>query len=253
MRASQERNGVWLGLGGLNTIVVPVLVAHISVQNEGCCIQWCLECALGCTHGTAHLRLVENTHGLDIFFGNRSYWSILTEKLRVCHRWVVERSVVIEWLVEIFSCWSVSKVVVFWTLHVEVRNPTQLTIDVSVFWSFGVVWHSGSFELVKLVGIKFSFWFNQFLLGLSVVLVEKLFVVSMKFVVPFGRHGLMLIVPLVIIGSQHAIISVLVDNKPGSNLWTNSIFAHSSMCFENISQSFASEWWLSIDTGNWRS
>ena len=100
---SQERNGCSILSCFLNFIVNFIFVRYVSIEHKWSCIKWSLKCALSRSHGRAILRSILNAHGLHFFSGNRFGRSVLSEKFRVGHGWVIEGDVIIHRAVEVFS------------------------------------------------------------------------------------------------------------------------------------------------------
>lgn len=155
---SQEWNGVFLALTWNIFIVHFILVRNISVKNKWSSIKWCLESRLGRFHCWTIFWPVLYWHCLDSLTGNWFLWSILSEEFRICHCWVIERNMVVHWTIEVFSITSVSSIVILWAFYIKVWDPSELTIDITVFWNTRVIWHSGSLNFIHLIWIVFSSW-----------------------------------------------------------------------------------------------
>ena len=62
---------------------------------------------------------------------------------------------IVHWSIEVLSVAPVPVSVILRALHVEVGNPAQLSIDISVFRDVRVVWHPCSLDLVHLIWVVF--------------------------------------------------------------------------------------------------
>lgn len=150
---------------------------------------------------------------------------------------------VVHWTIEILSVGSVSSVIIFRAFDIEVRNPAELSIDVTVLGHMRVVWHPRTLNLIHLVWVVLSPWLQKNRLFLLECFVEILPIVSMVSLVKKRWAVVMALIPLLVAWSQHTIISIFLHDKFGcciSVTWV--IAAKLGMCFENICQSFASEW-----------
>ena len=195
---SQERNRMLQLLRVLHFLWNFVLVGDVSVQHEWRRVYACLERGVGRSHALTVRWFVKNTYRLNFLSRNWVSWSVLSEELGVGHCGVVKSCVVIHRSVEKLSHCCVSDVIVFAHLHVEVWNPTQFTIDISVFWHSTIVRHPGALEFVKLIWVQLTLRFDQRSLFLLELLVKILFVVSVIFFVKQRRDPVVPTVPLVL-------------------------------------------------------
>ena len=85
---------------------------------------------------------------------------------------------VVHGAVEVLTVGHVPLLVIFGALHVEVTNPAQLPIEVSVLGHQGVVRHASSFDFIHLVGVCLSLGLQEDGLFLLEGLVEVLSVVG---------------------------------------------------------------------------
>ena len=65
---------------------------------------------------------------------------------------------IVHWPIKVLPVGHMSKMVILGALDIEVRNPAQLSIDVSVLGNVGVIWHSCSLDLVHLIWVVLSPW-----------------------------------------------------------------------------------------------
>jgi len=160
LRRSKEWNRVSELLSLLNFAGHFIFVWYISIENKWCCINWCLECALCRSHWRSELWSVLDAHCLNFF---PRYWisrSILSEKFRVGHSWVIKCNMIVHWAIKIFSICNMSLFIIFWTFNIEIWYPTKLSINVSIFCHSWIIRHSSSFYLIHFIRIKFSFWLH---------------------------------------------------------------------------------------------
>ena len=217
-------------------------------------VDGCLECALGWPHWWAVPWLVLDSHCLNSFSCNRFTWSILPEEFRVGHCGIVKCNMVVHGSIKVLSVSRVSHIVIFGAFHIEIWNPAEFAIDVSILWNNGVVRHSGAFDFIHLIRVMFSSWFYKYGLFLLEVLVKIKFVVRMICSIEHGRRVVMSFVPLIIIWSQHSIVGILINNYLCGifNIW-RVLSSHLGMCSKDICQPFASKRWFSIQTRYWGS
>lgn len=159
---SQKWNTIGKLLSCMDFAMIFPFVWDISIQDEWSCINWGLESALSWSHGWTILWFVLYTHCLNSFSSNRFAWRILSEEFRIGHCWVVEGYVIVHWPIKIFSISNMSYLVIFWTFHVEIWNPAEFTVNVSIFGNDRVIWHSGSFDFVHFIWVVLSSWFYQY-------------------------------------------------------------------------------------------
>ena len=65
-------------------------------------------------------------------------------------------------------------VIVFAKLDIEVGNPAEFTVDVSLLGQLGVVRHASAFHLVLLIWVELSLRMEQHLVLVLVVFVKVL-------------------------------------------------------------------------------
>jgi len=234
MWLSQERNGICKLLWVLNFSIVFPFIRDISVQNKRCGINWSLECALSWSHWRSILWFILYAHCLNSFSCNRLWRSILSEKFRIGHSGVVKCHVIVHWSVKILSVCNVSCIIVFRTLNIKVWDPSKLAIDISVFWDSRIIWHSCSLDLIHLIWIMLSSWLYQNCLLRLESLVKILFVMRVICCIEERWTMVMSLVPLIIIWSKHAIVSIFLDYQFGSIFNIAWILRHISMSSENI-------------------
>jgi len=198
---SQEWNGICKLLRVLNFLIVFPFVGDISIKDEWRCINWCLKCALSWSHWWSVLRFILDTHCLNSFSSNRFWRCILSEEFWICHCGIVESYVVVHWTIKVLSVGSVSCIVVFGALDVEIRNPTKFTINISVFWDSRIIWHSCSFNLIHFIWVMFSSWLDKNWLFWLEGFVEVLLVVGVVSLIKKRWSVMMSLVPLIIIWS----------------------------------------------------
>jgi len=133
---------------------------NVAIQNEWSCIKRSLELTLCRSHRWSIFRTVLYAKGLHLFSRYRLRWCILSEKFRVCHRWIVKGYVVVHWSIKILSVGAVSMIIVFWAFNVKVGDPAELAINIAVFWYSWIVWHSRSFDIVHFKRIWLPLWLN---------------------------------------------------------------------------------------------
>ena len=124
LRCSQERYGIGKLLCLLNFLVHFVFVWDITVKHKWSCVKRSLKCALSGSHSWAILWPVLHWHCLDPLLSYWSLWRILPKEFRVCHRGVIESNVVVHRSIEVLSVSWMSYIVIFGTLHIEIRNPS---------------------------------------------------------------------------------------------------------------------------------
>ena len=176
---SQEWDCIGVLLGFLNFINNFPSVRNISVKDKGCCVNWSLELALSGSHCWTILWSVLDAQGLDLFSSNWISWCVLSEELWIGHSWIIECYVIVHGTIEILSIGSMSCVVIFWAFYIEIWNPSELSINISILWNSWIVWHSGTLNIVHFIRIWFSLGFNQDWLFWLEVLIEVLSIVSM--------------------------------------------------------------------------
>lgn len=157
---SQERNRIRILLCFLNFVNAFPSVRNVSVEDEWSCIHWGLELTLCRSHRWAILWSVLHAQCLNFFPGNRICRCVLSEELWIGHCWIIKGYVVVHGAIEVLSVCAMACVVIFGTLYVKVRDPAELSIDISVFWNPRVVWHPCALDFVQFVRIMLSFWFN---------------------------------------------------------------------------------------------
>ena len=124
---------------------------------------------------------------------------------------------VVHWPIEVLPVCNMSNVVILGALHVEVGDPTQLSVDVSVFRHVRVVRHSSSLDLIHFIWVVLPSWFKQYwLFGLE-LLVEVLSIVSVVLAIEHGWPRVETLIPLVIVRRQHTIVSVLLNDQLGGS------------------------------------
>ena len=72
------------------------------------------------------------------------------------------------------SVGGVELLVVLGELDVEVLDPAELSIDISLLRQFRIIRHSRSFDLVFIVWVKLSLRINHHVLFVLVVFIEQL-------------------------------------------------------------------------------
>jgi hypothetical protein len=104
----------------------------------------------------------------------RTVWGVLAEELLVSQRSVVELIVIVLGAIKELSVSRIQLVIVLRGLDIEVGNPTQLAINVSLLRQLGVVWHSSALNFVFLIGIELSLRVKHHSLLILKVVVEIL-------------------------------------------------------------------------------
>lgn len=74
--------------------------------------------------------------------------------------------------VEELTIRGVHLVVVLRVLHVEVANPTEFAVDVTVFRKLRVIGLSSAFDIVFLIRVKLALWVQKHTLLILRVLIE---------------------------------------------------------------------------------
>lgn len=189
-----------------------VLVANVAFQQEWGGVKGGLEGALRRLHRRSHLWVVLCWHGLDPLSGDRFAWRILSEKFGVGHRRIIKGHMVVHWAVEVLTIGSMAGLVVFWAFDIEVWDPPELTINITIFWNFRIIWHPGALNLIHFIGVMLPFWLYKDWLFLLVGLIEVLPVVSVISLVEIRWALMEALVPLLVTRSQHSIICILLDN-----------------------------------------
>lgn len=252
MWSSQKWNCISKLLRALDLWHDFVFIRNVSLEQEWGGIERCLESALGWSHGGAELGSVLHWHCLDSLPGNWFTWSILSEEFRVGHSGIIEGHMIIHWSIKILSVPGVPLIVIFRAFDIEVRNPAEFSINVTVLRHMRVVWHPRTLNLIHLVWVVLSPRLQEYWLFLLECFVEILSIMSMVSLVKQRWALMMALIPLFVAWSQHTIISIFLHDKFGccvSITWV--ITAKLGMSFENISQSFASKWRLSICGSYW--
>lgn len=228
-------------------------VGHIAVEDEGSRINGRLEGALSRSQRRAILGSVLHAHGLDSLTSHRLGGRILSEELRVRHSRIIEGDMIVHGAVEVFSVRRMSRVVVLRALHIEVGDPAELTVNISIAGHARVVRHPGTLDLVHFIRVRLALRLEKDGLFCLEVLIEKLLVVRVVTLIEETRAMMMPLVPLFVRRSQHTIIGVLVHNHLDSGLSVGRIDrAHSSLLLEDARESVTSEWRLAIEGCNWR-
>ena len=252
IRWTEEGNCVCEYLSLWDFCVNFVFVWDVSVQDEGRGIHRCLESALSCSHGRSELTLVEYADALDSFSRHWILRCILSKELRISHCWVIKCHMIVHWAIEIFTiCW-VSHAIILAAFDIKVRDPAEFTVDVSILRHYRIIWHPSTLKFVQLIRIKLSLGLHHNILFCFEAFIEILFVMRMVLFVVQTGHLVMSLVPLVIVRSQHAIISVFLYNDFGGGLSVGWI-STTQLCVssENVCQSFSTKWWLAIYRCNW--
>lgn len=254
MWLSQERDACGELRGFGNFTINFIFVRNISIKNKRSSIERCLKSALSWSHSWTIFRPVLDWHCLNSLSCNWLGWSILSEEFRVSHGRVIESDVIVHWPVEVLPVGNMSFAVILGALDIEIRNPAQLSINVSIFGNVRVIWHSCSLDLVHLIWVVLSPWLQKNWLLWLELLIEVLSVVSMIVLVKVGWSTVETFVPLVISWSKHTIISVFLHDQFSCGLsicWIST--TELSMGFEDVCESFSSKRWLSIVRSNWGS
>ena len=79
---------------------------------------------------------------------------------------------VIFWAIEELTIRGMQFVVVLREFNVEVLDPAEFSVDVSLFGQFRVVRHPSSFNFVFIIRVKLSLWVDHDLLLVLEVLVK---------------------------------------------------------------------------------
>jgi hypothetical protein len=159
---------------------------------------------------------------------------------------------VVHWSIKVLSVGHVPDMVILGALHVEVRNPAQFAIDVSIFRDVRVVWHPSSLDLVHLIWVVFPLGFQKDWLFRLELFVEVLSVVSMVLIVVLRWTSVEPLIPLVLTRGEHAIIGVLLHDQFGGGFSICGVRASKlSMGFEDICESLSSKRRLSIVRCHW--
>jgi len=172
---------------------------------------------------------------------NRISRSVLSEELRVGKRRVCECGVVVLGLVKVLTAADVSLVVVLSACDVKVSNPSEFTIDVTVFGDFRILGNAGALDFVFIVGVH-GFLLSQLTdsstFSLTVVLVKILLIKVVVFAVVGALSHVMTTVPTSI--GKLAIVVVV-----GNNLFTSHFkscgITHSAGEVEHSLSIFATE------------
>ena len=80
----------------------------------------------------------------------------MSEKLLVGEGCVVELVVIVLGPVEELTVGGVHLVVVLRELDVEVGDPAELAVDVTLLGQLGVVWHARTLHVVFLIGVQLT-------------------------------------------------------------------------------------------------
>ena len=88
--------------------------------------------------------------------GNRTLRSVLTEKFLVSNRCIIELIVIVLRPVEELPVGWVHLFVVFAVLDIEVRDPAELAVDISLLCKLSVVRHTRSLHLVFFIRVELS-------------------------------------------------------------------------------------------------
>jgi len=241
MRLSQERDTVCELLSFCNLSIDFVFVWNVSIEYEWSRIQRCLESTLSRSHCWPIFRPVLDWHCLNSLSSYRLGWSILSKEFRVCHSWVIESHMVIHWPIKVLSVTHMSNVIILWALDIEVRDPAQLTVDVSILGDVGVIRHPCSLDLIHFIWVMLSSRLQQNWLLWLELLVKVLSVVSVVLSVESRGTCVETFVPLVIAWCKHTVISVFLHNQFRGRLCISWISTSQlGMGFKNVSKSLSS-------------
>ena len=81
---------------------------------------------------------------------------------------------IVLWSIKELSIGWMKLVVVLRELDVEILNPAQLSIDVSLLGELGVVWHPSSFNFILIIWVKLSLWIDHHCISILEILSEVL-------------------------------------------------------------------------------
>ena len=182
--------------GALDVFSVLVLVADVSVQDEGRCVQRGREGALSRLQRGTVRRAILHAESLNALPGDRVERSILPEEFAVAHGRVIERLLVIKGRIEVLASCRVGLPVVLRALDVEVAKPPEFAIDIAIFDNGGPLWHASALDLIQLARIQFTLGLEQNWLCLLEILVEELLKVHVVVVIELGRAVVVPFVPL---------------------------------------------------------
>ena len=90
MRCTQKWNRISKLLSSVNFFMIFPFVWNISIKDKRSSVNRSLKSTLSRSHGRAILRFVLNTHCLNSFSCYWFTWGILSEKLWICHGWIVK-------------------------------------------------------------------------------------------------------------------------------------------------------------------
>lgn len=114
--------------------------------------------------------------------------------------------------IEVLSVAHMPNVIVFGALYVKVRDPSKLTIDVSIFGYVTIIWHSCSLDLIHLIWVMLSSWLQKNRLFRLELLIKVLSIVSMVLMIECRWSCMEAFVPLLIPRGKHAIVCVPLND-----------------------------------------
>ena len=131
----------------------------------------------------------------------------------VSQRRIVELVVVVLGPIKVFTVRRVPHVVILRVLNVEVRDPAELTIDITLLRHLSVVRHASAFDIVFLVGVKLTLWVEQKALLVLEVFVKVLLYIETKNILieRLIAYLIVLCVLLVEVGGRYMVAIVPVD------------------------------------------
>ena len=225
---------------------------NISIQDERCGIKRSLKLTLRWSHRWAIFWSILNAQSLNFLTGHRFGWSILPEELRISHCWVIEGYVVVHWAIKVFSVSGVPDNIVLRAFYVEIWNPSQLTINVPIFWDPRIIWHSSSFNIIHFIGVWLPLGLNQDRLFCLWLLIKELFIVRVVNVIENRRTMVVPLDPLLIGRCKHSIVGIFLNNHFYSGFSVGRVgSAHPRLLFENAGKSSTTQRWFAIKGRHW--
>lgn len=153
--------------------------------------------------------------------------------------------------IEILSVSDVSNVIIFGALDVEIGDPAEFSVDVSILGDVRVIREPGTLDLIELERIVLPFGLEKIWLLLAVSFIKELFVVSMVSFIEESWTDMMSLVPHFVRGCEHAIIGVLINNHLNSGLGIGRVgSSHASLLFEDASEPITTQWGLTVNRCN---
>lgn len=173
-----------------------VLVRPVNIKDEGSCI-------VRPSHANILLalrsRLASETCRADLtLVCNWVAWCILPEELTIGQGRIREGNVIVFWSVEELFVHRVPLTIIFRTFHLEIVNPAELTIHISLSWHRWILGNSSTLYFVfikRIHSLLLCELTDSLFLCQLVVFVKELLVVRSVLAIKLWRDYLMSNVP----------------------------------------------------------